>query len=343
MSDVKATPKRLHCGGIVVALCLYGSSTYAAETPRPCGPDPRERCIDYHSGQIVSLILTPGATMTIELPVTETVFFVGASDDGIIRGDGASVRTATAGDTTTDPNLMISVPGGAEHPTQFLTLKALHHLEPQPFLVIGRYTDPLTGNQEFRRHVFELQTRPGEPVQEALDTFYSVLFADPVGEKAVRTARWKVEKEQREAQAAADRLKQVSLSTIQRNTAYEGLGTEADRAALAPSAPPGQDAMWDDGQRTFLRYPGNRRVPHAWQILPDGREGVVGQTTMADPSARGNLLIIEQVVPMLRLRDGGAVLCVTNRAYDAAGRNPGTGTVDPGVYRQARGMADAGP
>jgi type IV secretion system protein VirB9 len=328
---------------IFLASFLAISAAHAAETPRPCGPDPRERCIDYRPGQIVSLILAPGATMTIELPQTETVFFVGTSDDGIIRGDGATVRTATAGDTTADPNLMISVPGGTEHPTQFLTLKALHHLEPQPFLVIGRYTYPLTGKQEFRRHVFELQTRPGDPMGEALDTFYSVLFADPVSEKAVRAAKWKAQKEQREAQAAADRLKQVNLSTLQRNTAYEGQGTDADRAALIPSASPGQDAMWDDGQRTFLRYPGNRRVPHAWQILPDGKEGVVGQTTMADPSTNGNLLIIEQVVPMLRLRDGEAVLCITNRAYDAAGRNPGTGTVDPGVVRQARGVADAGP
>ena len=69
----------------------------------------------------------------------------------------------------------------------------------------------------------------------------------------------------------------------------------------------------------------------------------MGQTTTADPSNQGNLLIIEQVVSMLRLRDGDAVLCITNRAYDAAGRNLGTGTVDPGVLRQTRGVADARP
>lgn len=210
---------------IAIFLVFFLSQrAHAAETPRLCGPGPRERCIDYRPGQIVSLILAPGATMTIQLPQTETVFFVGTSDDGIIRGDGATVRTATAGDTTADPNLMISVPGGIEHPTQFLTLKALHHLEPQPFLVIGRYTHPLTGEQAFRRHVFELQTRPGDPMGEALDTIYSVLFADPVGEKEVRAAMWKAQKEQREAEIAADRLKQVNLSTLQRNTAYEGQG-----------------------------------------------------------------------------------------------------------------------
>ena len=66
--------------------------------------------------------------------------------------------------------------------------------------------------------------------------------------------------EQRAVREAADRLAQVQISTLQRNIAYDGQGTEADRAALAPAAPAGLDAMWDDGQRTFLRYPGNRAV-----------------------------------------------------------------------------------
>lgn len=38
--------------------------------------------------------LAPGATVTIELPPTETVFFVGASDNGIISGTGATERAA---------------------------------------------------------------------------------------------------------------------------------------------------------------------------------------------------------------------------------------------------------
>jgi type IV secretion system protein VirB9 len=38
---------------------------------------------------------------------------------------------------------------------------------------------------------------------------------------------------------------------------------------------------------------------------------------------------------MLRLRDGGRVLCLLNRGYVAAGQNPGTGTVSPDVVRAA--------
>jgi type IV secretion system protein VirB9 len=330
------SPRRVLLAG--VALLALAGSAAAAEIPAPCGPDQRERCIAYRNGQIVRVYLAPGATVTVELPASETVFFVGTSDDGIIRGSGASERTATGtdGSQTADPNIMVSVPGGAEHPTQFLTIKALHHLEAQPFLVIARRADPVTGKQEFRRHVFEIVTRPGDLTQNTPDTFFSVRFRDPGADREVRDAKLKAEAEAWEARAAADRLQQATLTAAHRNESYVGRGTDADRAALAPAA------IWDDGQRTYLRYPGNRRVPVAWQVMPDGKEGVVGQSTDADPTTNGTLLVVQSVAPMLRLRDGDAVLCIVNRAYDPVGRNPGTGTVTPDVQRQSREGATHG-
>jgi type IV secretion system protein VirB9 len=162
------------------------------------------------------------------------------------------------------------------------------------------------------------------------------VFSDPESERAVRKAEADARREEHEDQAVRDRLEQVDLSVLEKNTAYEGQGTDEDRLTLAPSAPPGMDAMWDDGQRTFLRFPGNRQVPIAYQVMPGGQAAVIGQAVAHDPSVNGNVLIIEGVLPMLRLRYAGAVLCITNRAYNAAGRNPGTGTVDPGVMRDTR-------
>lgn len=324
--------------GVVLAVALLASTAHSAELPKPCGPDPRERCVSYQPGQIVSLLLTPGATMTIELPSAEAVFSLGTSDNGIITGEGATERVAAGQQVTSDPNLQTSVPGGEANPTQFLMLKALRHLEPQPFVIIGRWTNPVTGKPEFRRHVFELRTIPGGP--EAPDAFFSVLFSDPIADKLVRNAKWKEAQEKRQAEEVADRLQQVQVSTLRRNIAYDGQATPADRTALAPSAPAGLDALWDDGQRTFLRYPGNRSTPQAYQVLADGSEAVIGQNTVVDPATNGSLLIIHGVVPMLRLRDGESVLCITNRAYDPVGHNSGTGTVDPGIVRDVRGAAD---
>jgi type IV secretion system protein VirB9 len=325
------SPRRLLLSG--VALLALGSVANASEVPAPCGPDPRERCVNYRPGQIVRVYLAPGATVTIELPAAESIFFVGVSDDGVIRGTGSSDRVASGSDATADPNLMTAVPVGGDKDhkfTQFLTLKALHHLEPQPLLVLANTIDPVTRETVARRHVFEVLTRPGDLGEQVPDTFFSVRFRDPRAEAEVRAAKLKAAAAEQEARIAPERLQTVSLNATHRNMRYDGWATEADRAALAPSE------MWDDGQRTYLRYPGNRRIPVAWQVMADGKEGVVGQSTDTDPTTSGVLLVVQGVVPMLRLRDGGAVLCIVNRAYDPTGRNPGTGTVDPGVQRLNR-------
>jgi type IV secretion system protein VirB9 len=324
-----------------VALALMSSTATAAEVPQPCGPDPRERCITYDPSQIISLFLVPGATTTVQLPDNEVVYSVGTSDNEIISGNPPAERVAAGQSATADDNLQVHMPGSDANPSRFLMVKALRHLEPQPFTVIGVWTNPVTGRQEHRRHSFELSTIPGGP--QAPDAFFSVVFSDPVASKIIKEAERKErqrmfqEKQQKlQAQAVADRLTQVQQSVLSRNVAYDGQGDAADRAALSPTAPAGLDAMWDDGQRTYLRYPGNRPVPLAYQVMPDGAESVIGQNTVVDTATRGSLLIIHSVVPMLRLRDGNSVLCITNRAYDPVGHRTGTGTVDPGVVRQVR-------
>ncbi len=324
---------------LTATFLTFSVPVFAAEIPKPCGPHVRERCIAYKPGQIVSLILAPGITTTIELPSTETVFYVGTSDDGIIRGNGEAPRVPAGSNSTEDPNLRVSVPGSVQAPSQFITLKALHHLEPQSFVVIGQWTNPLDGKTQYRRHIFELKTAPDVQSSDLSNPFYSLVFSDPVTERVVRRAKWEKEQAEIEASRAADRLKQVNISVLKHNLAYRGQGTDADRAALVPLAPPGLDAMWDDGHRTFLRFPGNRRVPMAYQIMPDGTEALVGQSTVADPATNGNLLVVQAVLPSLRLRDGDSILCITNNAYDPVGNNPGTGTADPGVVRMTQEAA----
>jgi type IV secretion system protein VirB9 len=326
---------------VALTFALMASTAMSAEVPQPCGPDPRERCIAYDASQIISLFLVPGATTTLQLPDNEVVYSVGTSDNEIISGKPPTERVAAGQSATADDNLQVHMPGTDANPSKFLMVKALRHLEPQPFTVIGVWTNPVTGKQDHRRHSFELSTIPGGP--QAPDAFFSVVFSDPVAAKIILQAErkerqklWQEKQDKFQAQAVADRLTQVQQSVLARNVQYDGQGTDADRMALAPAAPAGLDAMWDDGQRTFLRYPGNRPVPLAYQVMPDGTESVIGQSTVVDPATTGSLLIIHSVVPMLRLRDGNSVLCIVNNAYDPVGHRTGTGTVDPGVVRQVR-------
>lgn len=335
---------------ISVTSLVLSSPVMAAETPAPCGPDPRERCVAYAPGQIVRIYAAPGATLAIELPSAERIAFVGASDNQLLQGGEAVERVAAGGDgsSTADPNLMTSVPRTDGATSNFVMLKPLRHLEPQPFTVLAWWTNPTNQARELRRHTFELRTRPGELTEDVPDTFFAVRFSDPVGARIVAeteqetarkaaTERWEAQRAEREQRAAAARLVQVAaLGTTRQNTAYDGQGTAADRAALAPAPSAAAPAVWDDGQRTYLRYPGNRRPPMPYQVMPDGKEAVVGQSTNPDPTTNGNILVLHGVFPMLRLRDGDNVLCIVNRAYDPTGQNPGTGTVSPDVLRVSR-------
>ncbi|MBB5696052.1 TrbG/VirB9 family P-type conjugative transfer protein [Muricoccus pecuniae] len=322
----------------------------AAETPAPCGPDPRERCVAFSPGQIVRIYAAPGATLAIELPAAERVAFVGTSDNQLLQGGEAVERVAAGGDgsSTADPNLMTSVPRTDGATGNFVMIKPLRHLEPQPFTVLAWWVNPTNQARELRRHTFELRTRPGELTEDVPDTFFAVRFSDPVGERIVAEAerravqkeaseRWAAQRAEREQRAAAARLVQAAaLGTTRQNTAYDGQGTATDRTALAPAPSATAPAIWDDGQRTYLRYPGNRRPPMPYQVLADGTEAVVGQSTNPDPTTNGNILVLHGVFPMLRLRDGDNVLCIVNRAYDPTGQNPGTGTVSPDVLRVSR-------
>lgn len=315
----------------VVAAALLAAPAIALETPRACSAaDPRVRCIAYGPTQVVRLYAATGAALTVEFSEAETIVDASTSDNGLLEGGDASSRQAVAiaetGGTpgTADRNLMMAKRGS------FLFLKPLRPLLPQPITVLTRREDG-----RVRRYTFQLETRPGGLTEDAPNTFFAVRFTYPADEAAARQARFQADRDVRQARLAAARLRQnvVAGETV-RNARYRGQGTAEDRAALAPASTGAEPAIWDDGQRTFLRYPGNRRVPMVYQVLPDGRGGVVGQSADPDPTTNGTLLTLHGVFPMLRLRDGRAVLCIVNGGFDPTGQNPGTGTTNPDVVRE---------
>lgn len=101
----------------------------------------------------------------------------------------------------------------------------------------------------------------------------------------------------------------------------------ADAAATPPGFAP---VVFDNGQSTFFRFPGNQRVPTIYAITPDGREGATNS------SISGDLVTVQQLAPEWALRDGRQVACVKNHAYNPVGLRPDTGTSSPDVERVAR-------
>ena len=307
------------------------SPALALQEPKPCNAaEPRVRCVPYTPSDVIRLPGAVGGSLVVELDKAETIVDVGVSDNGLLQGGDPTARRylpVSGGQggapATADPNLVLSKRGS------FLFIKPLRPLVPQ---ILNVVTQNAAG--EPRRYTLQLEASPVS--MEAAEIAAVVRVTYPGDEAAARRARWEAQREAREARAASARLRQHTISgeTV-RNADYEGQGTEADRAALAPSSGSREPSIWDDGHRTYLRYAGNRTTPMVYQILPDGREGIVGQNTDADPTTNGKVLVVHGVHRRLRLRDGKAVLCITNNRYDATGRNPGTGTVSPDVVREA--------
>ncbi|MBB5695999.1 TrbG/VirB9 family P-type conjugative transfer protein [Muricoccus pecuniae] len=330
-----------------VALPLaWGAPATAGEAPAPAGADPRVRVIAYNPQQVVKLYAVPGATLTIQLAPGETVAGLPVSDQSLLDtpepagpGNGPialaggpvtpSERAGAGRGASTDRNLFTAVRGN------FVMLKPLRDLAPQPLFIIGRSTDPTTGKEVMRAYTFELSTREGPLTADAPDTYYLVRFTYPAEERAAAAAAAAARRQAANAAAEtrrrelADRQARERLVLASTNAATPGVlnwnyDGQGDRD-LAPAE------VWDDGQSTFLRFPGNRRVPAIFSVLADGREAAVNYSANTS-----GLITIHQTNGTFRLRDGGLVLCILNRAFDATGRNPGTGTTSPDVVREIR-------
>lgn len=316
----------------VAAAALSAAPASALETPKACSAaDKRIRCIAHNPAQVVRLPAAVGGSLCVEFGPTERIEDVSVSDNGLLDG-GSEPATRymlpVAGGqapATIDRNLQVSRRGS------FLFFKPLRHLVPQAVNVITTDAEGKT-----RAYAFQLETRDGGMTEDVDDTIFRVRFTYPADEAAARRARWEAQREAREARAASDRLRAqpVSGETV-KNDAYWGQGTKADRDALAPSSGSREPSAWDDGQRTYLRYAGNRRIPMVYAVTVDGQEWLPGQSAERDPTTNGKLVVVHGVFPALKLRDGKAVLCVANRGWDGGrGRNYGTGTTSPDVVRE---------
>ena len=324
---------------VACALLAAAPPALALQTPQPCHKDePRVRCVPYNPADVIRLPAVVGGSLVVELDKGETIVDVGVSDNGLLQGGDPAARRylPVAGGqgaaATADPNLVLSKRGS------FLFIKPLRPLVPQ---ILNVVTQNAAG--EPRRYTLQLEAHAVSMEAEEIAAVVRVTY--PADVAAARRALWEARREAHEASAASARLRQhtVSGETV-KNDSYWGQGTEADRAALAPSSGTSEPSMWDDGRRTYLRYAGNRTTPMVYQILPDGRGSLVGQNTDADPTTRGKLLVVHGVFPALELRDGKAVLCIVNRRWDGgAGRNTGTGTVSPDVVREATPVREDAP
>jgi len=332
---------------IAATVLTAGPALAAVDPPAASTADRRIRTVAYSAINPVTLAVSPGASVRIQLGPDEQIEQISVSDQGGMGFDArdapepgvsnVSLNTGSSGPgvggvkwpPSCDVNLCRTVVGN------FVYLRPLRALEPQPlFIQTKRCSDAAgaaancaaicpdsniaaagSGKCEMVPYTFELLTRPTD-VKAAADTVaWSVSFTYP---DRARTATLLEGQRRRAAQIAAWRERQANkvagpaVPKAADNYFYGYRGS----ASLMP------DNTWDDGRSTFMRFKGNRRLPIPERVLPDGSKSIPAYSPETD--AGGTTLRIARTETKWRLRDGDEVGCVFNVGSDPDGRNAAT-------------------
>ncbi|OHV79321.1 P-type conjugative transfer protein VirB9 [Ensifer sp. LCM 4579] len=266
----------------------------AEDTPTAGKLDPRMRYLAYNPDQVVRLSTAVGATMVVTFGANETVTAVAVSNS----------------------NDLAALPRG-----NYLFFKASRVLPSQPVIVLT------ASDAGMRRYVFSISAKTMSGLdKEQPELYYSVQFAYPVDEASAR-------RKQAEQRSVAYRLRSEALyqrraeDLLDQPAATDSPGANNWRYVAQGDRSLMPLEVFDNGITTVFRFPGNVRVPSIYTINPDGKEAT------ANYSVKGDYVEIASVARGWRLRDGDTVLCIWNSAYDPVGRDPGTGTVRPDVWR----------
>lgn len=200
----------------------------------------------------------------------------------------------------------------------FLFMKSESVSPSQPVIVLTE------GAKAVRRYVFEMETvSDAASAAQKSNLYYSVQFVYPGDDADTIGGGPVAELQERKAEAlltsapASNDEADAGPLTGTPNWHYIARGSRV----LLPVE------VLDNGYSTAFRFPGNTRIPSIFRLDPDGKEAT------ANYSVKGDYVVVSSTAMGWRLRDGNAVLCIWNRAYDRVGASPGTGTTNPDVKR----------
>ena len=138
-----------------------------------------------------------------------------------------------------------------------------------------------------RRYIFELTAQPAQTRTQSREMTYVLRFIYPPEPAAPSEVRRPPER---------------------RNTAYAYSGSRAAFPAL----------VFDDGASTYFQWPEGGSTPALFVIDEDGRESI------ANYGYRDGYLVVEQLAPRFRLRNGEQVATITNQGWRAPGADART-------------------
>ncbi len=129
-----------------------------------------------------------------------------------------------------------------------------------------------------------------------------------------------------ETQIVAERFAQAQPKA--KNTNYT-LESNQNGADITPRA------VFDDGNFTYFKFPGNSEVPTIFVIGADGKEARTNYNMV------GDYVVVQRLGRKFVLRLGRSVVSVWDESFDAQGTAPVNGTTVPGVARETVGAGNA--
>jgi type IV secretion system protein VirB9 len=253
--------------------------------------------------RMVTAAYNPAQVYAVHVPQGQTLAVTLAPDEIATDGfgaDGKSLRADLSGNTV----LLWS----GEAP-----------VTPRSMFIRSR-----TPDGKARTYALLVDTRP--PDQAAV----GFTFTYPMDEAAKQATQWRIaqaDREQKAAKAALDAASGASDSNLR----YVLQGKEPADWDLLPTR-----EVSDNGTDTHFHFPGAMRVPIIYAVNPDGKEAVVEPTF----NSQTGVATVHQLARAFHLRDGDALLCVFNKAFDPVGIRSETGTISPSVERETKGAAE---
>jgi type IV secretion system protein VirB9 len=173
-------------------------------------------------------------------------------------------------------------------------------------------------------YAFRLVARAADAgAEDAADVVQNLIFtgtvaATPVQQQAAAAAWWD-KKHADDGAKALDKLRADALTASAETCHYTAKGKRP--TAIEPRCP------MDNGEWTFMRFPGLSKKPAVYVVTGDNEERLARQ------HGAGDFVVVEEIAARFRLRLGTEVLDVINSAYDPHGQPTNTGTIVPGVVR----------
>ncbi len=295
MSPRHPGPARLVDGAWALTLLAALASTGPeARADGPSAADPRLREVIYDPQAVVTVPVRRGVLTHVMLDADETITEVAAGLGGdCARPESAWCVVAQPGGRS----FFVKARSSASAPNNLavLTTRRTHAFE---FVVLGP--------GDVRAPVYRLSLKAVAPPPPTAVAETPIL--PPLPDLPTLPTQQEV------VQARLQASPQV------RNTDYS-LAEGEHSQDIVPTL------VFDDGRFTYLKFPGQRDIPAAFQVLGDGSETLVN-TRMED-----DLMVIDRVARRFVLRSGSAVVGLWNEAFDLDAPTSGRATTVPGVTR----------